>query len=225
MSSQRLNKYLADNTNLSRRVADEAISLNKVQVNGRPAKLGMVISENDIVTLDGCKISKAVREDTIILFHKPVGYVCSKRRQKDKIVYDLLPHEYTNLKIAGRLDKDSSGLLVLTNSGKLIYELTHPKFTKNKIYTIQLNRHLQKKDLQKIINTGVDIGDKTVSKFNLYTVNEVENLWEAQLTEGRNRQIRRTFESLGYRVKHLHRIKLAEYTLGNLLPGEFIKIQ
>jgi 23S rRNA pseudouridine2605 synthase len=121
----RLNKFIAQSTGLSRRAADAAIAQGRVSVNGREAALGKEVGESDTVVLDNSAITPAVNTVTIML-NKPVGYVCSRNGQGSKTVYDLLPPEYQQLKPVGRLDKDSSGLLLMTNDGDLAYELTHP---------------------------------------------------------------------------------------------------
>src|ERR1700750_464886 len=117
----RINRFIALATGLSRRAADQAIAEGRVAVNGIPPQPGQQIKSSDSVTLDRLPITPVVNTVTIIL-NKPVGYVCSRDGQGSKTVYDLLPPELRHLKPVGRLDKDSSGLLLMTNDGKLAHE-------------------------------------------------------------------------------------------------------
>lgn len=214
----RLNKFLADNTELSRRKADVAIENGRIAINGQRASLGTVIESDDKVTIDGQLIkSKEIKIITILL-NKPVGYVCSKDGQGSKTVYDLLPESYISLNIAGRLDKDSSGLVVLTNDGKLLHELTHPASDKEKVYRVSIDKTLWPEDRNKLL-TGVDIEDDRPSKFKRIKKLS-DKSYEVVLTEGRNRQIRRTFEALGYKVTNLSREQLGRFRLGKIKEKE-----
>jgi 23S rRNA pseudouridine2605 synthase len=235
----RINRYIAASTGISRRAADKLVQGARVFINGIPAQLHDHATSVDKVEVDKKRVFLPIEPTTIIL-NKPVGYVCSRDGQGSKTVYDLLPDEYKGLKPVGRLDKDSSGLLLMTDDGHLAHELTHPKFVKDKIYLVHLTHPLKGADFDAITRDGVDIGDKTLSKFrlevksadheagephkthdNCYAENTKD--WIVTLREGRNRQIRRTFSALGYTVKTLHRITFATYSLKDLSPGEFIK--
>lgn len=221
----RLNRYLALATGLSRRAADRAISDGRVRVNGTVAALGRNVTPQDKVALDKRPITTVVKSHVIML-NKPVGYVCSRARQGNKTIYDLLPRELRGLKPAGRLDKDSSGLLLLTNDGKLAHQLTHPSFQKQKVYEVEIDKPLRQNDLEKITKIGVDIGEKQLSQFQLQQLESrkqkpakpliPDSYFLATLTEGKNRQIRRTFATLGYTVTRLHRTKFGPYVLGEL---------
>jgi len=265
----RLNKFIAENTGVSRREADEMISSGKVTINGETAVLGRQVSETDEVSVDGKPVKNRGGHVTIIL-NKPVGVLSSRRSQGgDKTVYDLLPTEYKSLKTAGRLDKDSSGLIILSSDGDLIQQLTHPKYEKTKVYQVELDKPLQPLHQQMISDIGIDLPDGK-SKFQIekyrfsgedsehLTTNRssmelterqgprpkgmgmssgsdrlnsdaceesfTENRYLVTMHEGRNRQIRRTFDALGYTVVKLHRTSLGKYTLGELKPGKFVKI-
>lgn len=219
----RINKYIAQATGLSRRAADTAIDQGRVLVNGVEPEAGQQISNSDIVTLDKRPITPAVKTVTIMM-NKPVGYVVSRDGQGSRTVYDLLPPELHSLKPVGRLDKDSSGLLLLTSDGTLAHQLTHPKFQKLKKYKIALNKDLSATDQQKITKTGVTLEDG-VSKFELLPINNQPKEWKVEMQEGRNRQIRRSFEILGYSVVKLHRTHFGPYALGSLTPGKFENIK
>lgn len=219
----RLNKYLAASTELSRRGADEAIAGGRVTVNGQAPEQGMDIGETDTVTLSG-KIVRPATGHTTILFHKPRGYVVSRNGQGSGTIYDILPVEYRNLNPIGRLDKDSSGLLLLTNDGQLAQELTHPSKQKIKIYEVTLDAPLQPLHRQMISDYGLQLDDGP-SKLQLERqTNEDDTRWVVKMHEGRNRQIRRTFAAVGYTVRTLHRVQFGEYKLHNLAPGTVEKI-
>lgn len=212
----RLNKYLALATGMSRRAADNAIAHGQVLVNGQPASLGGQVSEKDSVSLNGTTIAPPPETQTIMI-NKPAGYVCSRDGQGSQTVYDLLPEEFHQLKPVGRLDKDSSGLLLLTNDGTLAYELTHPSFQKEKRYQIRLDHDLSNTDLKTITKTGVSLDDGP-SKLGLEQAGDDVH-WNVTMHEGRNRQIRRTFEALGYKVAELHRTHFGDYALDTLSEG------
>lgn len=214
----RINKYLAQATGMSRRSADAAISQGRVQVDNQLATAGMLVAETTIVTLDGQAVSQPAHTQTVML-NKPVGYVCSRAGQGGHTVYDLLPMELHHLKSVGRLDKDSSGLLLLTNDGNLANELTHPRYEKSKEYIVTLNKNLTPEHYEQITIQGVKLEDG-VSKFKLAILDEYRHdLWRITMREGRNRQIRRTFAALGYSIAILHRTVFGQYHLGDLAQG------
>lgn len=213
----RINQYIAQATGISRRAADSVIAEGRVLINGELASLSNTVGENDVVTCDGKKLN--LKEIHTILLNKPVGYVCSREGQGSKTIYELLPSELHNLKPVGRLDKDSSGLLVMTNDGKLANELTHPSFQKIKIYEISLDKALSDIDAKKL-EQGIELGDG-MSKLQLKG-NEKE--WTVTMSEGRNRQIRRTFEALGYKVTKLHRTHFGPNKLGILDIAKYTEI-
>lgn len=213
----RLNRYIAQATGLSRRAADEAIKQGRVMVNNTVATLGYNVQEGDRVTIDNLSVKQHGKNtSTTVILYKPVGYVCSRNGQGSKTVYDLLPPELHHLKPIGRLDKDSSGLLLLTSNGKLAQQLTHPSFKKEKIYEIELSQKLSQADRKKI-ERGIKLRDG-LSKLSLRGSG---THWTVSMHEGRNRQIRRTFEALGYHVTKLHRTQIAHYVLDNLAPGQY----
>lgn len=198
---------------MSRRAADEVISQGRVTVNGQPALIGQQISDTDAVTLDKRAITPAVKSQTILL-DKPVGYVVSRHGQGSKTVYDLLPSAYHTLKPVGRLDKDSSGLLLMTTDGDLANRLTHPRYRKTKHYLVTLDKALVPHDKQRIMTTGVQLDDG-LSRLELEKCSK-NTEWQVSMSEGRNRQIRRTFAACGYRVATLRRTHFGPYSLAQL---------
>ncbi len=253
----RLNKFLAERLGVSRREADELIIGGKIKIDGKKAILGSRIDKNNKV----CYNEKIVPFETdflYIAFNKPVGYVCSRRAQGDApTLYELLPEKYRKLKTVGRLDKDSSGLILLTNDGDFAYQMTHPKFRKMKVYEVELNKPLEPLHQQMISDYGVMLDDGP-SQFKVIR-NEVfssdsracspsssrrrqneppvktggrvgsrmeeKTSYVVFLSEGRNRQIRRTFAALGYLVTRLHRVQFGKYELGDLPVGKYAIIE
>lgn len=220
----RLNKFLAERLGLSRRQADDAIQAGKALVNDAPAVLGVRIDKNDKVCYNGVIIPFDVGYLYVGL-NKPVGYVCSRRAQGEfPTIYELLPEKYRDLKTVGRLDKDSSGLILLTNDGDFAFKMTHPSFAKTKIYEVELDRALEPLHQQEISDFGIEIGDG-VSRLGLTRLDDSRRRWRVEMREGRNRQIRRTFGALGYMVAKLHRTAFGPYLLEGLGEGEFIEVK
>ncbi len=216
-SQIRLNKFLAERLGVSRREADDLIVAGRILVDDKAAKLGDRIDKNNKVCYNGNTIPFET-DFLYIAFNKPIDYVCSRRAQGPApTLYELLPKEYRKLKTVGRLDKDSSGLILLTNDGDFAFQMTHPKFHKEKIYEVELDRPLEPLHQQMISDYGIMLDDGP-SKF---LVIRDQDHYIVKLSEGRNRQIRRTFAALGYKVKRLHRTKFGIFELGNLKPGKF----
>ena len=213
----RINRFIALATGVSRRSADKLIDSGKVLVDDNVAKAGMQVTSAEKILLEGEPVS--LPKIITVLFHKPVGYVVSRKGQGSKSIYDILPEPYQSLKPVGRLDKNSSGLLALTNNGDLAHNLTHPSLQKLKIYIVTLDKPLIPADRQSI-ERGIVLSDG-VSKLQLQNQRDNNMRWEVRMHEGRNRQIRRTFDALGYTVTRLHRVQFGPYTLGTLRPGEY----
>lgn len=215
----RLNKYLALQLGISRREADDLISTGKVTINGNRAILGARINGSEIIAASGKPVGSATALQYLLL-NKPTGYVCSRKPQGDTpTIYSLLPKKYHNLKPVGRLDKDSSGLLLLTNDGDFAFRMTHPSFHKAKVYEVQLDKPLEPLHQQMISDYGVALPDGP-SKFLVSRAEDKPGTYEVHMSEGRNRQIRRTFATLGYTVTALHRISFGNYSLGDIKSGE-----
>ena len=218
----RLNKFLATNLGISRREADNLISAGKVLVNKKPAEIGARVEDSDEVVIDGRVISSVSL--IYLALNKPAGYVCSRKRQGDTpTMYELLPEKYQSLKSVGRLDKDSSGLILLTNDGDFAFQMTHPKFVKTKIYEARIDRALEPLHQQMIADFGVQLPDGR-SQLGLEKLDDDRTFWRITMSEGRNRQIRRTFEALGYKVTALHRTNFGRYGLSGLESGKYIEI-
>jgi pseudouridine synthase len=215
----RINKWIARQTGIGRRTADDLIERGEVLINGVVATLGQEVDGSEEIIVEGRAVATST-DHTTLLFHKPRGYVCSRNGQGSQTVYDLLPTEYQDLKIAGRLDRDSSGLLVLSNDGDVIQQLTHPTRHKQKTYILTTRHPLTDQDIMLINTIGVDIGDERPSRFTITPMGE-DRTYKAVLLEGRNRQIRRTLEAVGNQVATLHRTNIGSYSLGDLAEGDW----
>ena len=222
----RLNKFIAHATGISRREADELIRTGNVVVNGKAADLGCDVDPNDDTVTVNNQLVKLPTEHTTIMLNKPVGYVCSRNAQARgvKTIYELLPDQYKALKTAGRLDKDSTGLILLTDDGDLAHQLTHPSFAKTKEYIVELDHALAPLHQQMISDFGINLDDGP-SQLLLERLNDERTKFNITMHEGRNRQIRRTFAALGYQVKSLHRTTFGPYTLGDLASGKWSALQ
>jgi 23S rRNA pseudouridine2605 synthase len=222
----RLNKFIAQHLSVGRRAADDLITQGKVQLNGEVPSLGARVNTGDHVMVNGIRLQNTdAPEFLYVLFNKPVGYVCSRRQQGDTpTIYSVLPPQYQHLKPVGRLDKDSSGLLVLTNDGDFAHHMTHPRFIKTKVYEVTLDQPLAPLHHQMIADHGVILADGP-SKFQLSRLEEGNPFrWIVTMHEGRNRQIRRTFDALGYRVIALNRVQFGPFTLNQLGGKQFSEV-
>ena len=223
-SSERLDKFLARQLGISRREADVLIENETVMVNCTLATLGTRITPSDSIDVAGAPVSRKPAALHYIAFNKPVGYVCSRRAQGNApTIYSLLPPKLHTLKPVGRIDKDSSGLLLLTNDGDFAYRMTHPKFAKTKQYRVRLDRSLEPLHQQMISDFGIDLDDGR-SQLILTRLDDNRREWHITMSEGRNRQIRRTFAALGYTVTRLHRTNFGNYALGDINQGEWREV-
>jgi pseudouridine synthase len=226
----RLNKHLAHTLGMSRRAADICIDQGRVLINGKVATLGNVVdSSRDVIEIDNSQVTQDKKRYTYVLLNKPVGYICSRRQQGDTpTIYSLLPRSYQDLKVAGRLDKDSCGLVLLTDDGDTIFKLTHPKFGKKKVYIVSLNKTLAPEH-KKQIEEGLLLDDGT-SQFTVEKVTsdpsskKRPNTYKVTMHEGRNRQIRRTFGELRYMVTHLQRVKMGPYEINDIPSGKHLQL-
>lgn len=215
----RINKYLALHLGLSRRASDDLVMRGKVMIDGSPATLGSQVEDSSKVTVDSQAVTH--KDFMYLMLNKPTGYVSSRKSQgQSPTIYKLLPAEYHDLKPVGRLDRDSSGLLLLTNDGDYAHQMTHPSFQKTKVYKVRLNKDLEPLHQQMITDYGVKLEDG-VSQFFLEKLGDNRTDWQVTMREGRNRQIRRTFAALGYNVTKLHRTHFGRYELLDLKSGQF----
>jgi len=219
----RLNKFLASAGVASRRKCDDLITAGKIKVNGEVAiKLGLQIDdENDEVEFDGTVVYP-VEKKIYIVVNKPVGFVSTVKDEHDrKTVIDLLPLTERVFPV-GRLDYDSTGVLLLTNDGPLSHRLTHPSYEIEKTYHVLLDKIITPRDLYHIEH-GIILDNKKTHPCKVSQVRVYDNcsLLSISIHEGRNRQIRRMFEKLEYEVQELDRIRFANIDLSGLKRSEW----
>ena len=226
MSGTRLNKYIASSGLCSRRKADELIDSGSVSVNGKIVKeLGFIVEEKDKVFVDK-KLIHPVKLQ-YYRFYKPAGYITTSDDEKGrKTIYDILPENLHHLNPVGRLDKDSTGLLILTNDGELANELTHPSVKVPKLYRVTIDSKISNDDILKM-NKGIEIepGKIGYAQVRILEADNKHTTMEILLFQGLNRQIRKMFEYLGHNVVSLKRIQHATLNLDGLKRGEFKPIK
>jgi len=218
----RLNKYLSMSGVCSRRKADEEIKNGKVIVNGKVIKEPYYnVKERDEVFYKGKKVER--KEFVYICINKPAGYVSTlKDRHAEKKVVDLIPEKYGRVFPAGRLDKDATGLLVLTNDGNFANLLTHPRYQIDKEYEVIVNGILGRGDIETAKKGVFDEGEKLkIIDGKIVRKNKNATTVRIILKEGKKREIKRIFKVLGYNVLKLKRIRIGNIKLGNLKEGNF----
>ena len=212
----RLNKYLADAALCSRRQADKLIEAGEIKVDGTVADLGTRVYEGSVVMYKG-KIVKAKDNLLIYAYNKPIGLVCtSKEADKDSIFGKVEFPERVNY--VGRLDKDSSGLLLLTNDGELANAIQKARNNHEKEYLVRVNKDIDDAFIEKM-SKGVPILDTVTKKCKVEKTGT--RTFRIILTQGLNRQIRRMCDYCGYRVVNLKRVRVMNVKLGDLRPGAY----
>lgn len=222
----RINKFLASCGVAGRRACDRLVEEGRVKINGKICKLGDEVDENaDAVTVDGVRVmSKAKHE--YYLMNKPKGCVCTVKDDRGrKTVMDLLPEGIGRVYPIGRLDYDTEGMLLLTDDGDLAFRLTHPKNEIPKTYLVRVEGTVTELELNKL-RAGVVLDGKRTNKCNIHLIETDKKYTKLHvtITEGRNRQVRRMFETIGKNVDFLKRIKIGEMGLGALERGKVRKL-
>lgn len=221
----RINKYLAASGVASRRECDKLVEEGKVLVNGRRAALGMEVSDDDDVTVNGNKVT--VKKNEYYILNKPKGYICSVSDDKGrKTVLDLMPSNVGRIYPVGRLDYDSEGLLILTTDGELAHRLTHPSNEVPKTYLVKIEGTANETALNPI-RSGVEIDGGYVTKkckAHIVETNKEYTKIHVTLTEGKNREVRKMFAAIGKEVTLLKRIKVGDLTLRGLDRGAYRKL-
>lgn len=210
----RLNKYLSDAGVCSRRAADAAIEAGKVVVNGQVAQMGMKVSCDDLVLFEGKPVSNQGKKQILIAYNKPAGIVCTaEKREKNNIVDHINYPE--RIYPIGRLDKDSTGLILLTNQGELVNKIMRGVNAHEKEYLVTVDKDITG-DFIKKMQAGVYLDELEVTTRKCQVTKLGPNKFKIILTQGLNRQIRRMCQALGYRVQTLKRVRIMNINLGDL---------
>lgn len=226
MPSTRLNKYIASSGLCSRRKADELIESGVVFVNGKKVtELGYGVEAKDKVFVNN-QLVRPVKHQ-YYRFYKPAGYITTSEDENGrKTIYDILPENLHHLKPVGRLDRESTGLIILTNDGDLINELTHPSVHVPKLYKVAINGKITQNDIDKM-HKGIEIEPDKIAyaEVDVTAIDNSHTEMEVMLYQGMNRQIRKMFASLGFEVLTLKRVQHAIFNLDGLKRGEFKPIK
>ncbi len=227
MAKVRINKYIANSGFCSRRRADRLIENGKVKINGKQATLGDQVGESDKVKIDGQELVARER-DEFIAFNKPVGVISTSDKNSENTVFDYLPNRPSSkgrgstsplrLFYIGRLDVKSSGLMLFTNNGDVANKIAHSRGEHEKEYVVTVDKKLTRKFLD-TMRTGVVIEKQRTKPARAKKLSDTR--FELVITEGRNRQIRKMCEKLGYKVKSLRRTRIGSIKLGDLGKGNW----
>ena len=220
MEHIRLNKFLSDAGVCSRREADRLAEQGLITVDGETAVVGMKIHRDAQVKVRGKRIKKE-EEKVLLAFHKPAGVVCTAEKREKNNVIDYLNYPLRIYPV-GRLDKDSTGLLLLTNDGELVNKIMRAGNYHEKEYIVRVNRPLTEEFCRKMAS-GVPILDTVTRTCQVEPVDEMT--FRIVLTQGLNRQIRRMCEALGYRVIALKRVRIMNIKLGDLKEGAWRRVE
>lgn len=227
MEEIRLQKYMADCGVASRRKCEEYITDGLVKVNGKTvSELGVkVIPNKDIVEFNGKNLECNTEDYIYILLNKPIGYVTTVKDQFSRqTVLDLIKGVNARIVPVGRLDMYTSGALILTNDGEFVYKVTHPKYEIEKTYVATLSGIIQPEAIERLI-TGVEIEDYTTkpAKVKILKTDAEKNISRIEITihEGKNREVRKMCEAVGYKVMALHRSKIGNLNVKDLKIGQW----
>ncbi len=222
----RINKYIADAGVCSRRKADELIANGNVKINGITVKeMGVDVGRGDVVEVNGRVIETASKKVYVVV-NKPVGMITSMDDEKDRAtVAEIVADIPERLFPVGRLDYNTTGLLIMTNDGELTYRLTHPKHEVYKTYVAKVDGVISDARVAKL-RRGVDIGGFVTSPAKVRVLRQMPRyaVVEISIREGKNRQVRRMFATVGNRVRELKRTQIGEIKLGRLKEGHYRKL-
>lgn len=226
MEKVRLNKYIAMCGVAGRRKADELIKNGNVRLNGKAVReLGIMVGEADKVELNG-RLLQLENKKIYMVLNKPKGYITSLKDDRERpVVMDLIGDIQERIYPVGRLDYNTTGLLILTNDGELANGLTHPSRRIYKTYHAKIRGELDDSKL-KMLRSGVDIGGFITSESEVKIIKHSGTAYsvEIKIYEGRNRQVRKMFNAVGCKVMELERVAIGEIVLGRLKPGHYRKL-
>lgn len=228
---QRIAKVIAQNGYCSRRKAEELIEQGEVFINGKKiTQCATFVEPGDVIRV-GRKTMHVPKSRTsdikLFMMNKPTGYICSEKDEENRqTVFNLIPKKYGRLIMVGRLDLNSEGLLLFTNNGKFAEFLMHPRTELKRLYRVRINGQLTPEQI-KSLETGIKVEKERFKPFKVYNQENKggKNSWVLlELTEGRNREVRRAMETFGYSVSRLVRVAYADLGLGKIPHGEMVEI-
>ena len=218
----RLNKYMAQAGLCSRREADRYIDAGQVYINGQKAQMGQLVYSGDKVTI-GSKQLRNAEEEVVLAWYKPIGVTCTEKDPHAKRKIGDVFRYPVRVTYAGRLDKDSEGLLIMTNDGDLINRMMRGANGHEKEYVVKVDKELTE-DFCHLMQQGVYLSELERTTRPCEVSIEGKYTFRIILTQGLNRQIRRMCETLGYQVKSLKRVRVVNVELGSLKPGEYREV-
>lgn len=222
----RINKYIAQSGIASRRKADELIASGNVKINGKTLKEpGYDVTDDDVVEVNGSRIH-ADEKKVYILLNKPIGYITTvKDEQNRPTVMELVQDVDARIFPVGRLDNNTSGMLLMTNDGEFSYKVAHPKHKMTKTYRARVEGILSNEKCAKLAN-GIDIGGFVTAKAKVNIIKGMprSTIVEISIHEGKNRQVRKMFAAVGNKVQELERVAIGEMPLGRLAEGHYRKL-
>lgn len=221
--SLRIQKFLSQAGYCSRRKAETLINEQRISVNGTLAHLGQVIGENDVVVVDQTRIKSIPKQRIVLLLNKPRGVECTvPNYSHQQTVYDFIPKAFSkeHFFYCGRLDKESQGMLILTNDGEFVNQLSHPRSNISKIYHVTLAHSLTPGSIEKMLQ-GISDNSETLIAEKIYELpsRNQRPLLEIHLKQGRKREIRRMIQACGNFVHRLKRVQIGQLKLKNLNVG------
>jgi len=228
----RVQKFLSEQGVCSRRAAETAIRDGDVLINGDLAKIGdKIVVGSDVITFQGIRVKPKTRDKITIALNKPPGFICSNDDpHNERTVFELIPAEYTKSRLfcAGRLDKDSEGLLILTNNGELANRLMHPSSLVTKRYHVSLKQSFPRTKINLLLKGITFEGDRLKVEKAVFIGNrqkETGTEIDVAMHHGKKREIRRLFSALGYDVKRLKRYQIGKYSIKGIRKGAGILLR
>ncbi len=222
----RLNKYIAQAGLASRRKADELIASGKVKINGSVMNVqGYNVGTDDVVEVDG-KIIEPIKQLVYIMLNKPKGYVTTVSDDKGRpTVMDLVGDMEQRVFPVGRLDYNTEGMLLMTNDGDFAFRMSHPSHQVPKTYRARVAGNLSRERVARLVK-GIDIGGYVTSPAKINVIRQMDRsaIVEIRIKEGKNRQVRKMFASVGNKVIDLERIAIGDLMLGHLMSGHYRKL-
>lgn len=220
----RINKYLASRTDYSRRAAEELVLNSRVKVNGKVIDdLSFKVQENDEVYLDDILISDIEIKNYYYAFNKPKYVISAVKDDRGRRVVSDFFDKNLHLFPVGRLDYESTGLIIMTNDGDMANKIIHPGFNITKVYMVKLNSHLTSNQMREF-EIGIDLEDGKTFPAKIDIYDYVKKIYRVEISEGRNRQIRRMMQFFKKEVIELERISVGKIKLGKLKEGKYRKL-